>query len=883
MEPHDVVRHRPFVFDKMEALAREMQDPENGVPVRSQKIFLTSVPSAFMGYDLIEWLMERHGIEESEALNLANQLCQYGYFFPIADCKVLVVKDDSSLYRFQSPYYWPWQQRSAGGGASGGVGGSVPPPPPAPPPATHPDNVEYAIYLCKRTKRNRQRHVLDEYEAEALASLRKNLQAKWDFINMHANEQVRLAKERKKGDKIVVDSQERAYWRVYRPPPGYYTALESCPVPSRCRARCKRRDIAYCRQQVEFLKSCTIRTRVKMSVALDSMVQHAETFAEYDPMISPPLPTNPWVTDDLTYWQLNGSVVEVPTEKRVRRWAVSIEELVSDPTGLLELTAYLRKEYSHENIRFWMAVNDLRRSAASQIQRKVNEIYDEFLAPGAPCEINIDGKTMERVQQEIKNPSRFSFDSAADHVYALLLKKDCYPRFIRSDHYKNLLAAGKQPLQKKRFFGFGGPAKKKSSTTAPPLGLLQQGSGMSGATGSVATGTTVSAGAQALARRRGSDRSLSGSAHELAVAGRDTHVPHSHSQSNLSDIPYRVEGISGGSSSGADETAGAVCPWDVAVPERLEPTPRSRNNSAIDSCSSSSDISVAIVEVSERLRRSCGLPQQSTLDGEKRAPPPARRLSAFEPRRGPPSVPGLRDEFPHCSFDSSTVTTLSRDNDNDNNASEPDEEAQVKNLKKAPSLLKSFSVSSAAPMVAPVISVSSAHDDVAAAADLNEATEQSATRISVENDTPQIVEEASDSPSTIGMPSSNSLTPSPISPVSNTSTACETSSETVVDEPDDHLTPLLTECERVVVLVTAFAPLAESEDAAEEDETDANPAIDFTSTTTALPLAVTDNTINTQQSLSKDEKDNDVCPWEDEETCKMDTPFVKTYATFGYL
>lgn len=45
-------------------------------------------------------------------------------------------------------------------------------------------------------------------------------------------------------------------------------------------------------------------------------------------------------------------------------------------------------------------------------------------------------------------------------------------------------------------------------------------------------------------RRRGSDRSLSGSAHELAVSGvRDKElsraVSHSHSQSNLSDIPYR--------------------------------------------------------------------------------------------------------------------------------------------------------------------------------------------------------------------------------------------------------------------------------------------------------------------------------------------------------
>jgi hypothetical protein len=74
----------------------------------------------------------------------------------------------------------------------------------------------------------------------------------------------------------------------------------------------------------------------------------------------------------------------------------------------------------------------------------------EFLEPGAPCEINIDGKTMEKVQQSLKAPSRFTFDVAADHIYLLLLKKDCYPRFIRSEHYKNLLANAIQPSQKKR-------------------------------------------------------------------------------------------------------------------------------------------------------------------------------------------------------------------------------------------------------------------------------------------------------------------------------------------------------------------------------------------------------------------------------------------------
>ena len=88
----------------------------------------------------------------------------------------------------------------------------------------------------------------------------------------------------------------------------------------------------------------------------------------------------------------------------------------------------------------------------------------EFLAPGAPCEINIDGRTMETVQREMQHPSRFTFDAAAEHVYNLLLKKDCYPRFVRSEHYKSLLAHALQPSQKKRSVTFFCGLRVRSSS-----------------------------------------------------------------------------------------------------------------------------------------------------------------------------------------------------------------------------------------------------------------------------------------------------------------------------------------------------------------------------------------------------------------------------------
>lgn len=57
--------------------------------------------------------------------------------------------------------------------------------------------------------------------------------------------------------------------------------------------------------QVELLRNNLSRTRVKVSQALENMVQHVEIYMEYDPLITPTQPSNPWVSEDLTYWQLN--------------------------------------------------------------------------------------------------------------------------------------------------------------------------------------------------------------------------------------------------------------------------------------------------------------------------------------------------------------------------------------------------------------------------------------------------------------------------------------------------------------------------------------------------------------------------------------------------
>ena len=72
---------------------------------------------------------------------------------------------------------------------------------------------------------------------------------------MQSEEQLRVSKDRKRDDKQIIDSQERAYWRVYRPPPGYTTVVESSPVPTRehrVKARSKTKE--HLSEEVSFLE-----------------------------------------------------------------------------------------------------------------------------------------------------------------------------------------------------------------------------------------------------------------------------------------------------------------------------------------------------------------------------------------------------------------------------------------------------------------------------------------------------------------------------------------------------------------------------------------------------------------------------------------------------
>ncbi|XP_017596715.1 PREDICTED: regulator of G-protein signaling 11 [Corvus brachyrhynchos] len=258
-------------------------------------------------------------------------------------------------------------------------------------------------------------------------------------------------------------------------PPGAPNVLEQGPERRNCHTTRVQltKNMDYYKQEIEYCRKAMARTRVKSSICLEGYIKFNEQYVPHDPIMSGCLPSNPWITDDTTYWAMNAPTVTTPTKLRVERWGFSFSELIMDPLGRAQLLEFLKKEFSAENLSFWEACEELRYGEQSRIAEIVDSIYQQFLAPGATRWVNIDSKTMERTLEGIKTPHRYVMDDAQMHIY-MLMKKDSYPRFLKSDLYKNLLAEAIIPPEtKKRVFPFmrkPGKSGVQNQVTEPQAG-----------------------------------------------------------------------------------------------------------------------------------------------------------------------------------------------------------------------------------------------------------------------------------------------------------------------------------------------------------------------------------------------------------------------------
>uniref|UniRef100_A0A1I8IXJ3 CCHC-type domain-containing protein n=2 Tax=Macrostomum lignano TaxID=282301 RepID=A0A1I8IXJ3_9PLAT len=145
-----------------------------------------------------------------------------------------------------------------------------------------------------------------------------------------------------------------------------------------------------------------------------------------------------------------------PSSDQVQRWGASFDCLLNDKYGLALFRAFLKTEYSDENIEFWIACEEYRGLIGLKKQTlKAQKIYTEFVAFQAPREhqaarhslkplptsqlqVNLDSTTRLATINAMGSPDSHLFEQAQKRIQALM-EKDSYQRFLRSEVYQALV------------------------------------------------------------------------------------------------------------------------------------------------------------------------------------------------------------------------------------------------------------------------------------------------------------------------------------------------------------------------------------------------------------------------------------------------------------
>ncbi|XP_067417423.1 regulator of G-protein signaling 10 isoform X2 [Emydura macquarii macquarii] len=118
--------------------------------------------------------------------------------------------------------------------------------------------------------------------------------------------------------------------------------------------------------------------------------------------------------------------------KGTSRWTTSLENLLEDPEGVKQFREFLKKEFSEENVLFWLACEEFKKmQEKKQMQEKAKEIYMTFLSSKASFQVNVEGQS--RLNETIlEEPHPLMFQKLQDQIFNLM-KYDSYSRFLKSD------------------------------------------------------------------------------------------------------------------------------------------------------------------------------------------------------------------------------------------------------------------------------------------------------------------------------------------------------------------------------------------------------------------------------------------------------------------
>ncbi|XP_067452290.1 regulator of G-protein signaling 5a [Thunnus thynnus] len=131
--------------------------------------------------------------------------------------------------------------------------------------------------------------------------------------------------------------------------------------------------------------------------------------------------------------------LQKPTPEEAAQWRENLDRVLNNSYGVAAFRSFLQSEFSDENIEFWTACEDFKKTKNPvKMSMKAKKIYEDFIQSEGPREVNIDHFTKDVTLRNLVDLSPSTFDLAQKRIFALM-EKDSFGRFLRSEQYQELL------------------------------------------------------------------------------------------------------------------------------------------------------------------------------------------------------------------------------------------------------------------------------------------------------------------------------------------------------------------------------------------------------------------------------------------------------------
>eukprot|EP00842_Homolaphlyctis_polyrhiza_P006084 jgi/Hompol1/6477/HPOL_002675-RA len=418
-------------LEMMEKLLVKIADPSTGIQQKKKMMSQPKYSLFFNGQDVFEWIMANYKfLIREEGIKLAQELVEYGYLIS-AEGLDKFDPSPTSTYVIQLPSMWPTR-------------------------TGEPTDIDYAVSLLKRGMHGGMQDILKFYEEDRLDALHNQMKANWADIEAKVAADSKLLGSLKGPDRRLFRLQEAGFWRIHRPAPGVTNVLFTEESGHKSVRRTDQeyidslsvtKRLAFLEKRLEYLQQYLLLNRCKASVSAKSMVASCKLFETVDPLMTQA--SNPWINDSTAVWDNERTV---PTKAEVQIWCNSLADLLRDPLGVKYFDEFLAKEFSQENLQFYLKCRDLENvQSADEFLLRSMAIFKDYIKVGSPRELNINSNTRSAIIAVFepkdgsplppsKDVSCNVFRDATDHIFSLM-SKDSYSRFCSSDGIQALLAS----------------------------------------------------------------------------------------------------------------------------------------------------------------------------------------------------------------------------------------------------------------------------------------------------------------------------------------------------------------------------------------------------------------------------------------------------------